>query len=38
MTRAALATILIIATTLLGFSCASNDTRAHRGAASASKP
>src|SRR5829696_4258482 len=38
MTRTALATISITAAMLLGFSCSSNDTRAHRGTASASKP
>ena len=37
MTRTALATILTIAATLLGFSCSSNDTRAHRGTASATE-
>src|SRR5687768_7173884 len=38
MGRMALATISITAVALLGFSCSSNDPRAHRGTASASKP
>jgi hypothetical protein len=38
MGRIALATISITAVALLGFSCSSNDPRAHRGTASASKP
>jgi hypothetical protein len=38
MKRTALATIVVTAATLVGFSCSSNDTRAHRGTASATKP
>jgi hypothetical protein len=38
MTRTALATIAITAAVLLGLSCSSGDTRAHRGSAAAEHP